>query len=620
MTAEELIRDLSWSIWTLIFVIVAARAVRRPLRTNVDVALLFGAAALIIGSSVALELGLLVQSRLSSAITVALLLAIPYLFLRLLDDFSEVPWLLMRASEAVLALLVAGTFAFDPAPVWLTIGLLAYLIGLPVYATVAFQRESRRARGVTRRRLRCVAAGSALLGLLFVIASMRLVLPTLSALWTILSDLAGLAAGISYFLGFAPPGLLRRAWQEPELRAFLAQAARLPRLPTTESIVHELEQGAATSVGARNAAVGLWDEQAQSLHFSRAGESLDVRPTMEIPVGRAFLAQVPVFSPDVQREAPNYAPVSQAYGAKALLAAPITAGEKRLGVLVVFAPRAPIFADDDLELVKLLADQAAVILESRALIDEATRVRAREEAARLKDDFLSAAAHDLKTPLTTLMAQAQLLERRAQRMPDAPADVPAIQRIVKESERLRDLVLELLDAARAEQGKLVGTREPVDLGEIAREGCERHFSARHPCVLDTNGPVVGMYDRGRIAQLLENLLENAVKYSPDGGEIRVRVWPEGDAAHLTVADQGIGIPPEDLPRIFDRFHRGKNVDDRRFAGMGLGLFICRGIAEQHGGQISASSTPGRGTTFHVALPLAANGGPHDGSAPDSDCG
>ncbi|MBV9279440.1 MAG: ATP-binding protein, partial [Chloroflexi bacterium] len=126
---------------------------------------------------------------------------------------------------------------------------------------------------------------------------------------------------------------------------------------------------------------------------------------------------------------------------------------------------------------------------------------------------------------------------------------------------------------------------------------------RHLCRLEADGPVVGSYDPVRIRQLIDNLLDNAVKYSPGGGEVRMRIWREGDRAHLTVSDQGIGIPAGDLPHLFDRFHRGTNVDDRRFAGMGLGLFICRGIAEQHGGSLRASSPgPGQGSTFHVMLP------------------
>jgi signal transduction histidine kinase len=314
----------------------------------------------------------------------------------------------------------------------------------------------------------------------------------------------------------------------------------------------------------------------------------------------------------VARVDPANAGLYRAYGVTAMLAAPITAGERRLGVLMVYAPRAPIFADSDLELVRLLADQATVVLESRALIDEAARVRAREEATRLKDDFLSSAAHDLRTPLTTLLGQAQLLARQASRDALSPAYTTGIERLVREARRLSTLVAELLDASRADRRQLVGHREPVDLAARARESCERQTSGRHACRVVADGPVMGDYDPVRVQQLLDNLIENAVKYSPEGGEVQVRVWQEDGAARLSVADRGIGIPPDDLPRLFDRYHRGTNVDDRRFSGMGLGLYICRGIAEQHGGRIWAESVPGQGATFHVALPLplavAAEGG------------
>jgi signal transduction histidine kinase len=287
-----------------------------------------------------------------------------------------------------------------------------------------------------------------------------------------------------------------------------------------------------------------------------------------------------------------------------VLAAPITAGERRLGVLVAYAARAPIFADDDLALIQLLADQAAVILESRALIDEAARTHAREEATRLKDDFLSAAAHDLKTPLTTLITRAQLLERRAARDPAAPADRESLRLLVVEGQRLKRLVRDLLDATRVEQGKLVGPREAVDLVVVAQEVCTRLASARHPSVVSADGPVVGWYDRQRIEQLFDNLVENAITYSPDGGLVEVEVRQDAMGVQIVVADRGIGIPVGELPRLFERFHRGTNVDDRRFPGMGLGLFICKGIVEQHGGQISVTSQLDVGSTFHVSLPLA----------------
>src|SRR5262249_17914862 len=153
-----------------------------------------------------------------------------------------------------------------------------------------------------------------------------------------------------------------------------------------------------------------------------------------------------IFSANAPRDDPQHADIYRARDAMAILAAPITAGGKHLGVLAVFAPRAPIFAEEDLRLVQLLADQGAVLLESRALIDEAAQVQARGGATRLKDDFLSAAAHDLKTPLTALIATAQLLERRALRQPERPPDLDAIRRIVSGSNRLRSIVTELLDA------------------------------------------------------------------------------------------------------------------------------------------------------------------------------
>lgn len=608
MDIEQFTQYVSWLTYVLIFARTAAQAVRRPVRANIDIALLFSATTLIIALSVAGRLRLLPTTGLwpsiSPIIVITLLLAIPYFLLRLVDDFSYVPRWLMRASEVALGLMIISMVVlgtrypgFVPLIIVLTVGLLTY-------STVAFWRESRRSNGVTRRRLVAVALGSVFLSSVLVLSGLNTWVPQLTWLWRVLSDVGGLASAISYFIGFSPPVFLRRAWQEPELRVFLGRAANLPRLPDTASILRELEEGARSSVGAPHASIGLWDEERGVLRFARGANQVDIKPSQDSIAGRAFISQRPAFTANIEVDIPSAAPLALRNDARALLAAPITAGNRRLGVLVAYAPRAPIFADEDLELVKLLADQAAVVLESRALIDEAARVQAREEVARLKEDFLSAAAHDLKTPLTVLVAQAQFLERRATRNPESPADPVGIQRIVHETQRLRDLVLELLDASRAEQGMLIGELEEVDLVALAEQVCGRHGTERHPCTIEADGPVIGSYDEVRIIQLIENLVENAIKYSPDGSPVSVKVWREGASNHLSVTDQGIGIPGPDIPRLFDRFHRGANVNDRKFAGMGLGLFICRGIAEQHGGRIWAKSEPGKGSTFHVTLPVS----------------
>ncbi|GAC1433693.1 MAG: hypothetical protein NVSMB65_07630 [Chloroflexota bacterium] len=456
-----------------------------------------------------------------------------------------------------------------------------------------------------------------ILGLVILLAGVGAAAPALSSVAAALGAVPGVGAGAAYYVAFAPPRWLRRSWQEPEVRAFLGRAASLPRLPDTPAIVRELEHGAATSLGASAASIALWDEEAGVLRFTMNGQAVE-RPLIAGTTLSAdtFLLQNARMTDNAVQDYPSLAADYALHGVNAMLAAPITAGEKRLGVLLVYAAWAPIFAEDDLILAQLLADQAAVILESRSLIDEAARVRAREEATHLKDDFLSAAAHDLKTPLAALVMQAQLMDRRAQRDPAAPADRAAIGRIVSEAERLRRLVLELLDGSRVEQGKLVGPREPVNLQDVLVEACGRHAQGRHRCVLTCDDVGEGLFDASRITQLLDNLLENAIKYSPSDGDIRVRLWREDDTLRLAVADEGIGIPAADLPHLFERFHRGSNVDDRRFSGMGLGLYICRGIVEQHGGRIWATSSgPDQGSTFHVSLPAGINPPAGDAAPP-----
>jgi len=146
----------------------------------------------------------------------------------------------------------------------------------------------------------------------------------------------------------------------------------------------------------------------------------------------------------------------------------------------------------------------------------------------------------------------------------APADLAGLQLLVSEGQQLKRIVLELLDAARAEQGRLVGERAQIDLVSLAEEVCARHTADHHPCAVESNGPVIGMYDAFRITQLLENLTDNGVKYSPQGGQVRLKVWTDTARAYISVSDQGIGIPAHDLPQpgTAVRRHRVQGPLDR----------------------------------------------------------
>ena len=232
-------------------------------------------------------------------------------------------------------------------------------------------------------------------------------------------------------------------------------------------------------------------------------------------------------------------------------------------------------------------------------------------ALRTRDEFLSSVAHELKTPLTSIKGYSQLLERA---LSDGRLDPDAIRaslsRIDLATRRMNSTVDELLELTRSRLG---GTpdlvKAKVDLTELAHAVAREvgATSSRHTLRVDTaEAAVVGEWDRARIERVLQNLLSNAVKYSPDGGEVVLRVGTDGDAAVIEVRDPGIGIPAADLERIFVRFYRGSNVTGR-ISGTGIGLTLVHQIVEQHGGDVAVESQAGHGSTFRVRLPLRAAG-------------
>lgn len=234
-----------------------------------------------------------------------------------------------------------------------------------------------------------------------------------------------------------------------------------------------------------------------------------------------------------------------------------------------------------------------------------------ESAVQLRDQVLSSVSHDLKSPLTTIRGLAQILRRQVSRSPDPePGLADGLDRIDVATVKMASMMDELLDAARLQMGQpLELNREPTDLAALAHAAADTHqrTTERHRIQVANGGAaLVGDWDRSRLERVLDNLLTNAIKYSPDGGTITLALSgsrTEGDGwARLDVRDQGIGIPAEDLPHIFDRFYRAGNVTGQ-IAGTGIGLAGARRIVEQHGGTLTAAAAPDRGSIFTVCLPL-----------------
>ncbi len=228
--------------------------------------------------------------------------------------------------------------------------------------------------------------------------------------------------------------------------------------------------------------------------------------------------------------------------------------------------------------------------------------RAAQEAVSARDEFLAIAGHELRTPLTALLFHAEALARGAAALP--PDAAARTAKIARSARRIARLVDDLLDVSKISVGRLAIEPEPVDLAEVVREvvirNAEPAAHAGSPLRLEAPRPVRGTWDAGRLEQVAEALVANALKYGR-GRPIEILVDSSGDAARLVVRDHGIGIAPEDQARIFERFERAASA--RHYGGLGLGLWIVRQVVEGHGGTIRVASEPGAGATFTVELPL-----------------
>lgn len=241
---------------------------------------------------------------------------------------------------------------------------------------------------------------------------------------------------------------------------------------------------------------------------------------------------------------------------------------------------------------------------------EQTRLyHAAQEAIREREALLSIASHELKNPLATVLGYAHLLQRRALRdMNTSERDQRALHAIVTQAERLNRMLTDLLDVSRLESGQFTIEQLPMDLSTLVHTVVEEMQPAldRHAIsVQDHDSPVMVHGDKERLEQVLRNLLSNAIKYSPAGGQICIHITAENSVACVSIQDEGIGIPEDALPNLFQRFYRVANAAGQAIDGFGIGLYVVKEIVSRHGGTISVTSTEGLGTTFTMCLPLMA---------------
>jgi signal transduction histidine kinase/PAS domain-containing protein len=364
-------------------------------------------------------------------------------------------------------------------------------------------------------------------------------------------------------------------------------------------------------VGLAPVQAAIWHQE-QIEQFGPGVQRVEDRTSLEVQA-KLFAGEWAAFE---IRAAPHFDP---AHPDSKVIVVPLAIERELVGVMMLdelahatsSAPHE--YSQDDLALAQGVARLAALAVQQQRLRRLATEVEALRAANALKEEFLSIASHELKTPLTVLQARTQSTQRRLSRLgyDEAAALFAPVQSSLN---RIQALVNELLDASRIEAGKLELHRERRHLGELVREAVsEARERSDQPIELHgAEAPELWVEaDPERMMQVLANLLDNATKYSPPEG--RVVVWLERrtadgrDEVVMTVSDQGVGIPPDEVEHVFERFYRARTSSVRQYGGLGLGLHIAATIVERHGGRIWAESPgAGAGSTFGLAMPPATD--------------
>jgi signal transduction histidine kinase len=272
-------------------------------------------------------------------------------------------------------------------------------------------------------------------------------------------------------------------------------------------------------------------------------------------------------------------------------------------VIALYATQAPRnYTADDLAVLEELARRAAIALDNAQLYREA------QEAIREREAFLAIASHEVKNPLTTLLGRSQLLQRRLERKADNPRDLTDIGIVIESAQRINQLLSDLLDASRVDSGQLSVDLAPLDLSALIRRVVAHvQPSAPNHRISITESAMLPVIagDANRLEQVFQNLISNAIKYSPTGGPITVEIAMQDTRARIAVRDEGLGIPADALPHLFKRFYRILHTSTQEIAGSGIGLYVVKEIVAGHGGTVDVRSTAGVGSTFTVYLPLAA---------------
>jgi signal transduction histidine kinase/DNA-binding response OmpR family regulator len=541
-------------------------------RVSLAVAAVFGSLAIVLASS-AVQAAAPSVAAAVGLLSLPALLANPILVMWLVYEFRHVPrwilWVGVASAVGLTGVLVAANVVGAKTLTgWETTLILfafvAYFVAYEIGAAIGFVTEAPRRAGASRFRLVVAGAATALVGIAIAVLIFGGVAtagtPGADAI-ALIAEVIVLLAALGYVIAFAPPRFIRRFSQQTIAYGFIRDLNALP------------DSGAVARV---------WDLLRRTAVRASGAARADL-----VPDEAALLVEEP--------------------GRRAI-EIPLRSDRASFGRLRIVVAGQPLFVQDDIELITLLADRAVRAVEREVFIQERERLIADLSAASAaKSDFLAAMSHELRTPLNAIIGFSELLLET-----EDDGEIAVVRsyadHIHGSGLHLLDLINEVLDLAKVEAGRLELNVVPFDLGELLGQiaATMRPLAERKAITVTTDASLDGsvLGDPARIRQIVFNLVSNAIKFSGHGGTVRISGESDADEVRIAVSDDGPGIAPADLNRIFEAFEQ---VGERAGTeGTGLGLALSRRLAEAHGGQIDVESELGAGSRFVVRLPRHAS--------------
>lgn len=575
-------------------------------RVSLDIFLVFGSLAILLILERTLRLTH-IQAAWIRPLGISVLLAHPYLLMRVVAHFRRVSRTVRRAATAglVVSLIVTWTATWPYRTSALIAVAFLYFISLLGYVAWAFRQGARAAGGVTHWRMQHAGLGASLMAVVFILAVLIAVLPVSRAATAALIPLAALGAALNYYFAFAPPAWMRRLWQSSELYGFLSDRPLAGGLPSRNDVLNRLCSFAVTAVGATGGAAALWDDRLQQLMVavSRWGY---LEPGRPVPEGSLLAAWRSNRATLVRQH--EWVLPGGAAGSVYVVPIPCEVGPR--GLLFVILPKAALFVSDDLALLRACCNETAVQLDN-ATMRERQQTLIRELGERSDqlaavnkelEAFSYSVSHDLRAPLRHISGFTQLLQKSPG--PDFDENRRRYLGLISDSAmKMGELIDSLLVFSRMGRAEMMHAR--VDLNSVVRQA-QRDVSEADPerpanWVIHPLPTVSG--DPTMLQLVFTNLLSNAFKYSRTREDATIEVGSSDDSGNefvIFVKDNGVGFDMAYAHRLFGVFQRLHRSED--FEGTGIGLANVQRIVLRHGGRVWAESEVGKGATFYVALP------------------